>query len=159
VTFTVGEKTTASELTALINPTRLGCTLTMSGQTLTSGVQGVLSWTTAAENVSPGFITVPSTTVTIPAGSAGVYAVTTRILMSGTPTTARSYLDINFVSTLTADTDVYRLGSLDSNEAGRMVMSATVPLAVADTFTVNVMQNSGGNLTVSAALFCYRVGA
>jgi hypothetical protein len=160
MTIPAGHQMTVAELDALINPARYGCTLVAAAQNIASGSGGTgtaISWTTAAEDTA-GFIAAPATTITIPATGTGIYQVTVRQLMASI-TVNRAYLALKFTSTLTAGTDDFRFGNINSNEGGRMVVSATMPLAAGDTFQALTYQTSGVTLSLTGSLFCYRISS
>lgn len=157
--FAAGHELFASDFANLVNPTRKGFRVRRAAaQALTSGAAAAISWDTEDEDTD-GFITVTSTTATIPTGCAGVYAVTARQILSGAPTTARAFLEINVTSSLTGLTTDYRVGSLNNFESGRIVVAAIIPFADADSFLCNSLQNSGGPLNLTALLSCYRITA
>lgn len=128
----------------------------VANQAIGTGGAVAISWDTEDED-SDGFITVPSTTATIPTGCAGIYVATVRQILSATPGAGRALLEINVTSSLTGLTTDYRVGSLDSNESGRMVCTAVIPFAVGDSFFCNTLQSSGGSLNLTGILSCYRV--
>lgn len=156
-TFAAGQELFADDFDDLINPSRMGFRARrVANQSITSGAATAISWDTEDEDTN-GFITVPSTTPVVPSGCAGIYVIMARQILSATPTSARTFLEINVTSSLSGITTDFRNGAVDGNESGRLVVTALIPLAVGDSFLVNTDQNSGGALNLTGLLTCYRL--
>lgn len=98
-----------------------------------------------------GFITVPSATVTVPAGKGGIYVVTVEVFVAAVTTgqvTIRT-------STGTTNNHNFQYTGPNQNPAATIVQS----LVAGNTLTVLVQQNSGGAANVTARLEMYRVAA
>lgn len=157
--FFAGQELFADDMPDLINPARMGFRVRrVANQSIPSGGANAISWDTEDEDTD-GFITVTSTTATIPTGCAGIYVATTRQILSATPTSARSFLEINVTSSLPGMSIDYRNGSVDANEGGRLVVTAVIPFADGDSLVVNTLQSSGGSLNFTGYLTCYRIAA
>ncbi len=137
----------------------VGCRLRRAAnQSITVSTDTPISWDTE-DSDTDGFITVTGTTVTIPTGLGGLYAVTTRVLWASVAGNTRAYLDIVPVinSGLVGMPDIFRSINSAASEA-RMHNTVVVPLGATDTFTVHVFQN-GGTQTLTAWLVCYRIAS
>lgn len=157
--FFAGQEIVADDFDDLINLARMGFRARrVASQAIASGGSNAISWDTEDQDTD-GFITVTGTTATIPTGCDGVYAVMARMALSGSPGTGRALLEIVVTSSLAGVTNDYRIGSVNPNESGRLVMTAVLPLAAADSFVVNAVQTSGGSLNLGALLCCYRMSA
>jgi hypothetical protein len=157
MTLPAGHQLLASEMTALVNPVRYGFSARrVANQSINSAALTAISWDIVDRDNSPSFLTVTTTTATIPADGAGIYAVTAKQLLSAN-TTGRTFMEINVTSSLTGLTTDYRLPTPVNAEGGRIVVSIAVPFAAADTFVVNTFQTSAGALNLTGLLTCYRV--
>jgi len=112
-----------------------------------------ISWDTEDDDTD-GYITVSSTTVTIPAGLGGIYAVTFFADPATAPAT-RFICQIVATSTITGMPAAFR-----SEGAGEdlLSVSAAIPLEAGDTFLCQVFQTSGAAINFTGWLSCYRVG-
>lgn len=128
---------------------RTGVTaLRNAAQSISPGSATLISWD-AETGDSDGFITPTSTTVTIPTGLGGLYALTARVVWASTPTAGA----MQFV----AGGIAYSMPTLNSagNTHG---YNLTMPLSAADTVQFAVYQNSAGAINVTGAMFVYRIG-
>ena len=97
-----------------------------------------------------GFITPTSTTVTIPSGLDGVYAIFAHCVWASGPGTGC------WSSIASSGT---RLGAVANAGDTRSAVSITLPLAAGATISYQVYQISGGAINVtSASLYVYRIG-
>jgi hypothetical protein len=117
-----------------------GFTGTYTGA-VTSGAD--IPWSSFNPNVG-GWV--PGSVITVPAGAAGVYGITTVVNYSGAPG-ATPYITINVNGLL--------YGTMHPGGGG-VCTSVTVNLAVGSTFKVTVVPNVGG-LSCTAYLHCYRI--
>lgn len=133
-------------------------------QSFTTGTAAFMSWTTEAAD-SDGFLAVPSTTFTVPAGLGGQYVVSCSLIWSGDPTgnTVGGGASNN-ASTLivwniggveyTTNCEVSK-GSVYSNRTG---VTGFAILAATDSFQIRARQPSGGTLTAYGFLNVARIG-
>lgn len=135
---------------------RVGCRLRRAAnQSIPAGGGGptLISWDT--EDFDPyGFITVTSSTITVPTGLGGMYVVTARDVGNFG---GRSFLDLQVVSSVTGVTGTFR-ALPDDVTAGPGTVTAVVPLAAADTLTLGIFQNSAGAANHTAWINLVRVG-
>jgi hypothetical protein len=151
MTLPAGHQVLASELTALANPTRVGCRLRrVANQSIASGGSGTaISWDNADEN-TPSFITVTGATITVPAASGGGYGITVRC--AGAWTT-RVFATINVTSANVGYPASFRE---DGNPTDAEVTNGiSLPLLAADSFQVVLFHSTGSNVNVTAWLSCY----
>jgi hypothetical protein len=156
MTITAGHQPTASELEELRNLVRAGVTLRRAAnQSIASGGSGsAIQWDTVDNDNSPSFITVTSSTLTIPTGYAGNYALqyrgagawTTRVFSSVTVTSALT----GYPATTREDTNPSDL------ETSRSF--GPIPLLAGDTVSVAQFHQTGSNVNVTAWITFYRVG-
>lgn len=140
---------------ALLQPARIGCQIRRPSQSLSTGVATTVSWDTQDEDTD-NFFAPTSTTVTIPVGLGGIYAVTYRQILSGAPT-GRVFAEmVPTSSTVGMPTDLRAIGN--TSETGRVVLALpSVPFTAGDSFIINTIQTSAGTLTLTAWLTLYRV--
>lgn len=133
---------------------RTGVKLRRAATQTIANVSGVeISWDTEDYD-SDAFIGVTSTTVTIPTGLAGIYAVTAGVLWADDPTETGGA-----ESQLHMGGRFWRYSTTALNPlATRQFVTAIDVLAEADTITYEAYQNTGGNLNVTTAwLQAYRI--
>ena len=121
----------------------------VANQSIPSGGAGTnITWDTEDADAS-GFITVPSTTFTVPAGKGGVYTITTSGAFPSSVGSARAFLN------LSAAGKTYRApyGNGDDNAN----VGVTVRLAAADTVIVAAFQSSGGPLNFTGSFEMFRL--
>jgi len=138
----------------------VGCRLRRAAtQSFTSGADAAISWDTEDQDTD-GFIAVTATTVTIPTGLGGLYAVVARVLWASIAGNTRAYLDIVPVinSGLVGVPDIFRVGYPGVSET-RHHNTVVVPLGATDTFTVHAFQTTGAPVTLTAWLACYRIAS
>jgi len=126
---------------------RTGVTaLRNAAQSIASDTTTAISWD-AETGDSDGFLTPTSTTVTIPSGLGGLYAITARVVASvgltGVAITAGGIAYSVFVDNAIGDTHAYSL---------------TMPLNAADTIQFSVRHITGSPTNVTGAMFVYRIG-
>jgi len=133
----------------LLSPVRAGGSWSRtSGQSVDSGSQTTITWTTEGLDTH-GFLTPTSGTVTIPAGMGGLYAISVA-LDAGAALGGRCYAQI------TAAGRIYRTPFTSPGE-DLVSVSATVPLAAGDTISVAMYHASGSTIAFKGALDVYRV--
>lgn len=117
-----------------------------------------ISWDTS-DFQSDSFVTVNATTgttLTIPSGVGGLYSISWQISMASGTTFSRLFGQV------TVGSVNYRVVLGGSTTETIISGSVTLPLAAADTFTVDVFQNNAGATAVnlnSAYLWAYRIAA
>lgn len=94
------------------------------------------------------------TTVTIPAGMAGIYAISFSVAAA---VTGRSFVQISptIVSGLLDVPSEWRI-PMDATE-DRGLISVTTPLGVGDSFVCEVFHSTGGAVNFESLLSCYRI--
>lgn len=132
-------------------------------QSLTTGTAAFMSWTVEAAD-SDGFLAIPSTTFTVPAGLDGQYVVSCSLIWSGDPTGNVAAPNSNNASTLivwnigaveyTTNCEVSK-GSVYNNRTG---VTGFATLAAGDSFQIRARQVSGGTLTAYGILNVARIG-
>lgn len=142
---------------------RTGCTIRKTGNTSVGNVANALITWTAEDYDSDGFIAVSSSTVTIPAGLGGLYAVSCSVLFDQSPIgTIGVAISANLSGTIRA----YHGSVLSANNtitsSGTIRTSGTsviIPMAAADTLQFNCTQSSGGAANLTGAIaHIYRLG-
>jgi hypothetical protein len=135
---------------------RTGCTLRRAAaQTLPDIATTAISWDT--EDSDPfGMIAAPSTTLTIPAGGDGIWAIAFVVSLVAV-VTGRSFAD------LTPTTTPWSIsaGALRfpfSTGEGIIGGGATFPMVAGNTITVSVNADTAAGTTMTAALTAYRIG-
>jgi hypothetical protein len=115
-----------------------------------------VSWDTQDEDIG-GFWT-SGTTVTVPAGYDGIYAITFRCV-GGMIAATRNFAEIIVTSSITGITGEYRFpSSSPAAGEGRMVAVYSGPLAAADSFVCNIYQSTGSAQNNTALVVCYKLG-
>lgn len=154
--FFAGEEIVADDFDNLINPARIGCRLRrVANQSISNITSTPISWDTEDQDTD-GFITVTGTTITVPTGLDGIYAISCRV--SGLFTNARNFVEVGVTTSITgvpADFRVPWNEPSDENRLGAFI--SALPLAAGDSFVCNLFQSSGGALNITAWMSCYRV--
>lgn len=119
-------------------------------QNIGSGASANLSWDTEDFD-SDGFIAVPSTTITIPAGLGGLYSLTAR-------SAASAGLSGGGTLQVTAGGRTYN-GYITNNNADGLCTFSGVPLAAGDTITVLQYNGHSGALNFTGTLDLFRDAA
>ena len=133
----------------LLSPVRAGGSWSRtSGQSVDSGSQTTITWTTEGLDTH-GFLTPTSGTVTIPTGMGGLYAITVAL-------DAAAALGGRCYAQITAAGRIYRTPFTSPGE-DLVSVSATVPLASGDTISVAMYHDSGSTIAFKGALDVYRV--
>lgn len=122
----------------------------VANQSIPDAIETVISWDTEDFD-SDGFITVPATTITVPAGVGGLYAVTARGIVGNPSVGSYSYLQAGGSTYLTSADPV---GGAD----GFLMVSVTVPLLATNTVTYTVYQDHTGAANFTGSLHMYRIG-
>lgn len=145
-----GDKVRASDV-----PYQMGCRLRRSAtQNVNTATTTTISWDTEDEDLG-GFITVTSTTITIPTGQSGLYAITFRAIYTAS-TTGRCFVEITPTSAIASMPAQFRNPYRDTEDEA--AISITIPLLAADSFVTKVFQSAGAARNVNAWLSCYRIG-
>lgn len=133
----------------LLAPVRAGGSWSRtSGQSVGSGSQTTITWTTEAVDTH-GYLTPTSGTVTIPAGMGGLYAITAQL-------DAAAALGGRCYGQVTAAGRIYRVPFTSPGE-DLVAVSATLPLASGDTISVAVYHASGSTIAWTGYLDVYRI--
>lgn len=115
-------------------------------QSIPDAATTAVSWDTEDYD-SDGFITVPATTITIPAGLGGIYTISASCDPVSAPT-VRWFLDIQ------AGGRTWRASGAVTED--QLALSVTVDLAAAATVVINLFQDSAGAINYLAALEMFR---
>ena len=139
---------------------RIGGRWRRSTQTpIASGSQTSINWNIEDEDTD-GFLSIASTTITIPAGLGGLYVITAKTewdsALGAAGAAIRNLVIIVPTSTIANFASQFR-NNVDAADALNYA-AVTIPLLGGDSFTVDVFQTSGVNHSVTAWLTCYRVG-
>lgn len=123
-------------------------------QSIPSGAGTLVSWDTEDAD-SNSYATPTFTTLTIPAGLGGLYALNLQTAW------ATSALGVNMCRfTISTFTDPIEPAANNAGLDGLQLACAVVPIAAAATLTVSVYQASGAAVNLSRArLDVYRIGA
>lgn len=140
---------------AALVASRVGCRLRRPVQSIASATPTVISWNTEDEDTH-GFITPTSTTIAIPSGQAGTYAITYRVAISSLTTAGRCFASINMTSGVTGTPTIFR-SPFDANE-DQAVVTIVLPLLAGDTFTADVFHSQGASRDADAWISCYLTG-
>lgn len=130
---------------------RTGCSLRrVANQLATSAVTLTIAWDTEDFD-SDGFFAPTSTTITVPAGLGGLYAISARHHWAAqTGLTTRAFTEI------TTTTAGYRMSTINEDNIG---FGVVVPLVAGATVTYSTFYSSGGTLNVDLGVFTmYRIG-
>jgi hypothetical protein len=134
---------------------RMGCTLRrVANQTLPDLATTTISWDT--EDSDPfGMIAVPATTITIPTGGGGIWAITLQVVQAAAAT-GRSFAEITTTIPPWNSGGALRF----PYPAGEAFISgsAVFPAAAGNTFTVDVNSDTAAGTTMIASLTAYRIG-
>jgi len=154
--FFAGQEVVADDYDDLINPARTGCRVRrVANQSISNITSTPISFDQEDQDTD-GFITVTGSTVTIPAGLDGIYAILFRA--SGSFTNVRNFAEIGVTSSLTGVPADFRVPWNEPTDENRLgVFLGGLPLAAGDSFVCNIFQSSGGALNVTAWMSCYRV--
>lgn len=136
---------------SIVTPT-LGRVLVrkVAAQSATNNSPTLISWDT--EDLDrDGFISVPSATLTVPAGLGGVYAVIAKTLWTAGPDPSQLEIDFEVNST------IYSAWSGLFVPGQWQIASAVLALPAATNFNVLVTQQTGGALNFTASLDMYRL--
>ena len=140
---------TDGSIAFLVPPGRAGGSWSRpSGQSVGSGSQTTITWTTEAVDTH-GYLTPTSGTVTIPAGMGGLYAITAQL-------DAAAALGGRCYGQVTAAGRIYRVPFTSPGE-DLVAVSATLPLAAGDTISVAVYHASGSTIAWTGYLDVYRI--
>jgi hypothetical protein len=135
---------------------RTGCRLRRAAaQSIPDSSATSISWDTEDQDTD-GFIAVTATTITIPSGLGGLYAITASIVPASSVNN-RMLVDLALTSAITGmSTPLRNEGNTPSTRgSGTWV----IPLLAADSFTVQIFHTHGSAKDFTAWLSCYRMGA
>lgn len=121
-----------------------------ANQSIPNNSPTVVSFDTEDEDTS-GYFPGTGTTITIPAGKAGIYAVSFKGTYAGSSMGNRWFFDVKNGS------ENYRLNGSSAGE-DTVAGSVTIRLAAAATITVDAYQASGGAKDLTARIELWRVG-
>jgi hypothetical protein len=139
-------------------PNRVGCRLRRAAnQSINSATTTSISWDTEDEDTD-GFIAVTASTVTIPTGLGGLYAITANCDFQGTITGAAASVSIAPTSGITGY-PVDLVSYIDASTNDRGVIGVVIPLLAGDTFVVQCRHVTGSAQNIKAWMSCYRIGA
>jgi hypothetical protein len=135
--------------------TRMGCTLRrVANQTLADITTTAVNWDTEDVDTN-GMIAAPGTTLTIPTGGGGIWAVSFLVVQAAAAT-GRSFGQI------TTSIPPWNIGGAlrFAYAAGEAFVagSAVFPAAAGNTFSIEVNSDTAAGTTMTAALTAYRVG-
>jgi hypothetical protein len=144
-----GERVRASDIIG-----RTGCRVRRAAnQSIASATATSMSWDTEDEDTN-GFISVTSTTITIPTGLDGLYAITAELNCAGisgngggiivVPTSGITGIPTDFLTPLDPTRD-------------RGAIGITVPLLAGDSFVVQAFHATGAAVNFTGYCTCYRV--
>ncbi len=105
-----------------------------------------------------GFITSPSTTVTIPAGLDGRFAITV-FAQAAANLQNRCYIDIIPTSVITGMPSNLRTVIATGNSDPRYLAAVTIPLLAGDSFIVQLFHTIGAATNHTAWMTCSRTSA
>jgi hypothetical protein len=132
---------------------RTGCRLRRAAtQSVANSTSVTISWDTEDEDTG-AFITVTGTTVTIPTGLGGLYAITFHAV--GVTTTGRLVNWIEPTSGI-AGTPA-QLRAVSSGADTFVTLGVTIPLLAGDSFISRVFHTNGAAANFTAWQSCYRV--
>ena len=140
---------------------RTGCTIRRSAnQSIATDTRTNFSFD-AEDADTDGFFSPTSTTVTIPAGLGGLYAIG----FSASSATTLGTTAMAYISCAGSATQIVTTGA-GANDNGFPVVSsryyigcsAILPLAAADTIVAGYYQNNGTSINFTARLTVYRIG-
>lgn len=141
---------------------RTGATLTRAtNQSIPNATPTAISFTVKSFDSDSFAATPPVTSITIPAGLGGLYAITSRIQWIDNPTSnAATWIRItsgavNYLINGDAARGTYSYNLAPGWPAG---VSAVLPLAAGDVVSSEVYQTFGGARNAQAILDCYRIG-
>ena len=111
-----------------------------------------ISWDTETTDTD-GYIAVPSTNITIPAGLGGFYAVTATVSFATSPGTNST---IEFYNSTTSGTWRFPIGSAVQIPSA---LSLVADVAAGDVCQIRVSQASGASINVTATVQMWRLAA
>lgn len=142
---------------------RTGCTIRKTGNTSVNNVANATITWTAEDYDSDGFITVSSSTVTIPTGCDGLYMVSCSVLFDFA---SLASIGVGIAASLSGTIRGYHGSVLAANNtitsSGTIRTSGTstiIPMAAGDTLTFSCTQSSGSAQNLTGAIaHIYRLG-
>jgi hypothetical protein len=140
----------------LQSPVRHGVRLRRSPQSIASATVTVIGWNTEDQDTDTYWSSGAATTITIPSGLGGIYAITYRVGISSLTTAGRCFASINVASAITGTPVIFR--SLFDSSEDQTVVTITLPLLAGDSFTADVFHSQGASRDADAWICCYWVG-
>lgn len=131
---------------------RKGVILTKSTQTISNNTETDISWDAEVYD-SSAFITAPATTITVPSGLAGVYAITLRV---GWDTGGAG--DNNQITVTAGGITYTAYHPMPTFNLSHPTLSFTVPLVESDTVKATVYQSSSVSKALNARLSMLKIG-
>jgi hypothetical protein len=131
---------------------RCGVRLHKTASSVATASITAISWSDELEDTD-GFWS-SGTTVTVPAGKDGVYAIT--FVTEGAFTGSHSFVDVNIASTTLASFPGSFRQMIDAQD-DKGLISIVTPLAAGDSFTLRVYHETGSTVTFESYLSVYRV--
>jgi hypothetical protein len=155
MTLPAGHQVLTSELTALANPTVVGCKLRrVANQSINSGAETAISWDTADIN-TPSFITVTGSTLTVPQD--GVYGITHMI--TGTTVSTRCFASIAVSSSTYTWPTAFRIEVVVVGTTTVPIgMGITIPMVAGDTIQGKAFHTTGTAQNFTGHMAVYLVG-
>lgn len=140
---------------------RTGVTLRRAAnQSISTDSKTNISWDT--EDVdTDGFISVSSTTITIPAGLGGLYSITANVHSAsslGASAAMYIYCAGSAVQIVTTGSSANDNGFPVVSARAYIGLATVLPLAAGDACVVGFYQNTGLSINVQARLSMYRIG-
>lgn len=127
---------------------RTGCAIRrVATQTFTNGVAANISWDNETFD-SDAFITVTSTTITIPAGLGGTYSLAINVAFTGS-----TFTRVALLPTIAGTVHGTNGGSTEPF----LSFGWVGPLSAGNTITVQAIQTSGASQTLTGSLWLYRL--
>lgn len=137
--------------------TRAGTTLQASSFSVPNATTTNISWTTETADTD-GYISVPSSTITIPTGKGGIYAITVKGTWTNVFTDNKT-LFITAAGVLYPVPLPVALSFTGGSTAQNWTGSITLPLSATDTVSVAIGHENAAPQSTTATLYLYRVSA
>lgn len=151
-------KQAIEEHDAALVATRVGCRLRAEAQSIPTGAQTNINWSTEDEDTN-GFHAGSSATVAVPTGLGGLYASTLNVRRNGSTNLlgSRMFAALTLSSSLTGMPVEFRMPSNATEDI--VVVGFVLPLEAGDTVTASWYHEHGSNYTPLCWMSLYRIGA